>query len=283
MGDDFRRAATAGGGRAGWRRSSIRRCARARSACRPVSSTRSAATRRPRRWSRSRGSRRRHRGFYISHIRDEADRTIEAVREAIAIGEKARLPVQITHIKLGTVGVWGKAAEVVGDRRGARASAASTSPPTRIPYLAWQSNLKVLVPNKQWTDPASVKEALDDVGGGQNVQITRLPRVPAVRGQAARRDRARPKASAKWTSTSGSCGRRSRHHRPHDGGSRTCASFLRAAVGDGGQRRRHRQQPSARRRHVSARARPLRARREVADAARGDPQDDLAAGRTAAA
>ena len=32
---------------------------------------------------------------------------------AIAIGERARLPVQITHIKLGTIGVWGKAAEVV--------------------------------------------------------------------------------------------------------------------------------------------------------------------------
>ena len=64
----------------------------------------------------------RHRGFYISHIRDEADRTLEAVREAIAIGEKARLPVQITHIKLGTVGVWGKANEVVAiDRSGAQA------------------------------------------------------------------------------------------------------------------------------------------------------------------
>ena len=62
----------------------------------------------------------RHGGFYISHIRDEADRTLEAVREAIAIGEKARLPVQITHIKLGTVGVWGKAAEVVAIIEAAR-------------------------------------------------------------------------------------------------------------------------------------------------------------------
>jgi len=34
----------------------------------------------------------RHGGFYISHIRDEADRTLEAVREAIKIGEQARLP-----------------------------------------------------------------------------------------------------------------------------------------------------------------------------------------------
>ena len=134
-----------------------------------------------------------HGGFYISHIRDEADKTLEAVREAIAIGEKAKLPVQITHIKLGTVGVWGKAAEVVAIVDAARKRGVDVTADA-YPYLAWSSNLKVLVPNKQWTDPASVKEALDDVGGGQNIQITRLPKFPAVRRQAPRRDRATPKA-----------------------------------------------------------------------------------------
>jgi N-acyl-D-aspartate/D-glutamate deacylase/CubicO group peptidase (beta-lactamase class C family) len=124
----------------------------------------------------------RHGGFYISHIRDEADRTIEAVREAIAIGEKARLPVQITHIKLGTVGVWGKAPEVVALIEAARTRGVDVTADA-YPYLAWSSNLKVLVPNKQWTDPASVKDALDDVGGGRNVQITRLPTYPQYVGR----------------------------------------------------------------------------------------------------
>ena len=124
----------------------------------------------------------RHRGFYISHIRDEADLTLDAVREAIAIGEKARLPVQITHIKLGTVGVWGKAAEVVAIVDAARKRGVDVTADA-YPYLAWSSNLKVLVPNKQWTDPASVKEALDDVGGGRNIQITRLPSQPQLVGR----------------------------------------------------------------------------------------------------
>ena len=124
----------------------------------------------------------RHRGFYISHIRDEADRTMEAVREAIAIGERARLPVQITHIKLGTVGVWGKALEVVALVEAARKRGADVTADA-YPYLAWSSSLKVLVPNKQWTDPVSVKEALDDVGGGQNIQITRLPTFPQYVGK----------------------------------------------------------------------------------------------------
>lgn len=123
-----------------------------------------------------------HGGFYISHIRDEADKTLEAVTEAIAIGEKAKLPVQITHIKLGTVGVWGKAAEVVAIIDAARQRGLDVTADI-YPYLAWSSNLKVLVPNKQWTDPASVKRALDDVGGGRNVQITRLPKFPQYVGK----------------------------------------------------------------------------------------------------
>jgi len=124
----------------------------------------------------------RHGGFYISHIRDEADKSMEAIREAIAVGEKAKIPVQITHIKLGTVGVWGKANEVVAMVDAARKRGVDVTADV-YPYLAWQSNLKVLVPDKQWTSPASVKEALDDVGGGRNVQFTRLPKYPQYVGK----------------------------------------------------------------------------------------------------
>jgi N-acyl-D-amino-acid deacylase len=124
----------------------------------------------------------RHGGFYISHIRDEADKSMDAIREAIAVGEKAKIPVQITHIKLGTVGVWGKASEVVAMVDAARKRGVDVTADV-YPYLAWQSNLKVLVPDKQWTSPASVKEALDDVGGGKNVQFTRLPKYPQYVGK----------------------------------------------------------------------------------------------------
>jgi len=123
-----------------------------------------------------------HGGFYISHIRDEADKSIEALREAIAVGEKAKLPVQITHLKLGSVGVWGKASGVIAMIDAARTRGVDVTADV-YPYLAWSSNLKVLVPDKQWTNPASVKEALDDVGGGRNVQLTRLPKFPHYVGK----------------------------------------------------------------------------------------------------
>src|SRR5205085_3150140 len=46
-------------------------------------------------------------GMYISHIRDEADKAFDALNEAIQIGREARLPVQISHIKLGSVAALG--------------------------------------------------------------------------------------------------------------------------------------------------------------------------------
>jgi N-acyl-D-amino-acid deacylase len=123
-----------------------------------------------------------HGGFYISHIRDEADKSMDAIREAIAIGERGRLPVQITHIKLGTVGVWGKATEVVAlveaaQKRGVDVTADA------YPYLAWQSTPRVLVPNKRYDDPVSVTRGLDDIGGARNVQITRWSAYPQYIGR----------------------------------------------------------------------------------------------------
>ena len=121
-------------------------------------------------------------GVYISHIRDEADLSMDAVKEAIAIGERAKLPVQITHIKLGTVGVWGKAGEVVALVEAARTRGVDVTADA-YPYLAWQSTPRVLVPNKQYDDPASVKRGLDDIGGAKNVQITRWSAYPQYVGK----------------------------------------------------------------------------------------------------
>ena len=121
-------------------------------------------------------------GYYISHIRDEADLSLDAIREAIAVGERARLPVQITHIKLGTVGVWGKAKEVVAIVEAARRRGVDVTADA-YPYLAWQSTPKVLVPNKRYDDPASVARGLADIGGAKNVQITRWSAYPQYVGK----------------------------------------------------------------------------------------------------
>lgn len=54
-------------------------------------------------------------GIYATHIRDESTYTIgleEAIQEAVEIGERAGVPVQISHIKALGRPVWGKAEAV---------------------------------------------------------------------------------------------------------------------------------------------------------------------------
>lgn len=121
-------------------------------------------------------------GIYISHIRDEADLAMEAMREAITIGEQGRVPVQITHIKLGTVGVWGQANQAVAMVEAARRRGVDVTADA-YPYLAWQSTPRVLIPNKRYTDSASVRRGLDDIGGAKNVQITRWGAHPEFVGK----------------------------------------------------------------------------------------------------
>ncbi|MBL8188183.1 MAG: D-aminoacylase, partial [Acidobacteria bacterium] len=113
----------------------------------------------------------RYGGIYMSHVRDEADLAFDAFREAIRIGREAGLPVQISHIKLGTVGVWNKAADVVKLIESARRTGQDITADC-YPYEAWSSTITVLVPSRRHDDPAAVKKGLDDVGGGGNVLVT---------------------------------------------------------------------------------------------------------------
>jgi len=111
-----------------------------------------------------------HGGFYMTHIRDEADKSFDALNEEISIGERARIPVQHSHIKLGTVGVWGKAPQYIQIIEAARKRGLDFLADC-YPYDAWHSNLKVLVPDKQYENPQSVAKAIADVGGGSHVTI----------------------------------------------------------------------------------------------------------------
>src|SRR5215208_3519280 len=85
-------------------------------------------------------------GIYISHVRDEADKAFEAFEEAIRIGREARIPVQISHIKLGTVAVWGRAPEVVALIDRVRAGGQDVTADC-YPYEAWSSTIRVLIPS----------------------------------------------------------------------------------------------------------------------------------------
>ncbi len=120
-------------------------------------------------------------GIYMTHIRDEADKSFEALNEEIAIGDRAHIPVEHSHIKLGTIGVQGKAAayiKVIDDARKRGVDFMADC----YPYDAWHANLKVLVPDKQYENPRSVAKALADVGGASHITITQFKPNPADAG-----------------------------------------------------------------------------------------------------
>jgi len=109
-------------------------------------------------------------GIYISHIRDEADQTFAALAEAIRIGKEGRLPAQISHIKLGSVAVWGRARAAVALINRARRRGQDVTADC-YPYEAWNSTIRVLIPSGRHDDPVAVARGLADVGGAQNILI----------------------------------------------------------------------------------------------------------------
>ncbi len=124
----------------------------------------------------------RHGGLYVSHIRDEGDRMLEALEEALRIGREANIPVHISHIKLATASVWGKAREVVARVERARREGLDVTADA-YPYEAWASTITVLVPSRRHEDPAAVAKGLEDVGGADRVLITTHPAHPEYEGK----------------------------------------------------------------------------------------------------
>ncbi len=90
-----------------------RRCATVRSACRRCWPARASSRSRPTTWSPSARSSRRHGGLYSSHIRNEGVDVFDAVKEAIAVGRRAGVPVDIIHLKIADQSLWGRMREVV--------------------------------------------------------------------------------------------------------------------------------------------------------------------------
>ena len=101
-------------------------------------------------------------GRYISHMRSEDRWFWEALDELIAIGRVNRMPVQVSHIKLGMHDLWGQAAKLIGVLDMARASGVRLTADI-YPYTYWQSNLGVLYPKRNFSDETETRFVLEHV------------------------------------------------------------------------------------------------------------------------
>jgi N-acyl-D-amino-acid deacylase len=109
--------------------------------------------------------------MYISHIRSEGDRLLEAVDELIEIARRAKIPAEIYHVKAVGHDNWGKLDRALERIEAARAAGLSITA-NMYPYTAGATGLDASMPT--WVQ-----------AGGIDAWIARL-KDPAIRARVVR-------------------------------------------------------------------------------------------------
>ncbi|MFM1896087.1 MAG: hypothetical protein RLZZ385_1161 [Pseudomonadota bacterium] len=109
-----------------------------------------------------------HGGIYISHMREEADYLVDSVRETIAIGEQAGIPVQITHHKVIGKENWGDSVDSLRLVDEARARGIDVTI-DQYPYTASQTGITALIP--QWAQEGGEEQLIARINNPE----TRVP------------------------------------------------------------------------------------------------------------
>jgi N-acyl-D-amino-acid deacylase len=101
-------------------------------------------------------------GFYFTHIRGEGETLLQAVEEAIHIGESAGLPVQIAHFKARQPENWDKLPRALALLDQARARGVDVAA-DRYPYIASSTGLSTQLPDwaKDGGSEATMARLLD--------------------------------------------------------------------------------------------------------------------------
>jgi N-acyl-D-amino-acid deacylase len=87
----------------------------------------------------------RHNAGYFTHIRDESNKVMDGVQEAIDIARACGVHVEIVHLKCSGVDNWGKAAQILDKIAAARAEGFDIDCDA-YPYAAGANPLKNLLP-----------------------------------------------------------------------------------------------------------------------------------------
>ena len=118
---------------------------------------------------------------YISHMRSEDRAFHEAVEELITIGREAKLPVQISHMKLAALNIWGQAGDVLERLEAARAEGIDVTADV-YPYTYWQSTLTVLLPDRDFNDLDAARFALENLAPADGLTLAFYAPDPSLVG-----------------------------------------------------------------------------------------------------
>jgi len=84
-------------------------------------------------------------GSYSTHMRTEGHGVFESVAEAIEIGRRANVPVDIIHLKIADHSMWGQMPELIASIAQARAQGVQVQANV-YPYRAGQNDLATIIP-----------------------------------------------------------------------------------------------------------------------------------------
>ena len=112
-------------------------------------------------------------GVYASHIRNEGNEVVDAIKEAINIGEQAQMPVEISHFKISSKALWGQTPMTIGLVEDARRRGLSVTV-DQYAYTASSTSLDARLPSwvlaggrdegkKRLADPATREKVVREM------------------------------------------------------------------------------------------------------------------------
>ncbi|NRA96707.1 MAG: D-aminoacylase [Planctomycetes bacterium] len=89
-----------------------------------------------------------HGGLYVSHMRNEGDNVLDAIDEALRIGQETGISVHLSHLKASGKNNWGRSKQIVARIKDARARGMRVTG-DQYAYTASSTSLDVLFPAKE--------------------------------------------------------------------------------------------------------------------------------------
>jgi N-acyl-D-amino-acid deacylase len=88
----------------------------------------------------------RHDGIYVTHMRDEGEKVLDALDESLDVGRQAKIRVQVSHLKQDTKTRWGMSREMLALLESARRQGVEVFA-DQYPYTRSSTGLTIRLPN----------------------------------------------------------------------------------------------------------------------------------------
>jgi N-acyl-D-aspartate/D-glutamate deacylase len=121
-------------------------------------------------------------GSYTSHIRSEDITLDAAIEEILTIGRITKMPIQLSHIKIGLKDKWGKAPTILQRLDRARSEGIKVTADV-YPYDFWSSTLRVLFPKRDYTSLESAEFAVNHLFDPERSVLVRYAPYPIYIGK----------------------------------------------------------------------------------------------------